>query len=243
MVLAAARVGLRRNAPAVAPAFVPTQLAGCAAWLDAAQITGATDGANVATWQDLSGGARHVAQATAAKQPIYRSTGALITPTGRPVVQFDGVDDFLTYAGAVTAQPYTAALVVSTSKASGQQVFLDKGISSNNSATYIDGTSQMWALYDGGAYSSGIAKTAALVQITAFHKDVSSQMYVNGVAGGVGNAGTNGLTDGYSLSVNAASSGDYVQGAFAEVIVYNRILTNAERLQVEAYLKTKHGTP
>lgn len=69
------------------PALTTTLL-----WLDASDpSTIILNGSTVSQWSDKSGNARHFTQTTASSQPVY-STNQL---NGNPILQFDGVDDFL----------------------------------------------------------------------------------------------------------------------------------------------------
>ena len=61
-------------------------------WLKGDGITGLSDGDAVATWPDSSGNSRHFTQATAGLRPTWQTNEA----NGRPVVRFDGADDWLT---------------------------------------------------------------------------------------------------------------------------------------------------
>lgn len=71
------------------PIFLGSRLA---LWLDAADASTITlNGSTVSQWRDKSGNRRHFLQATAANQPTYTPNGL----NGKPVVTFDGVDDFL----------------------------------------------------------------------------------------------------------------------------------------------------
>lgn len=74
-----------------AAAFTPASIAGLKLWLDASQITGLNDGDAVATWSDASGNGYNATQSTASKRPLYKTS----ILNGKPVVRFDGVDDFL----------------------------------------------------------------------------------------------------------------------------------------------------
>jgi hypothetical protein len=66
--------------------------ASLALWLDAEDTASITlNGSTVAQWDDKSGNARHVSQATAANQPTYTASGL----NGKPVLTFDGIDDFM----------------------------------------------------------------------------------------------------------------------------------------------------
>lgn len=81
--------------------FSPDQVAGLALWLKADAGTSTTvDGAAVSQWDDQSGNARHVTQATGANQPVYKT--AIVN--GKPVVRFDGANDFL-QASFTLSQP------------------------------------------------------------------------------------------------------------------------------------------
>jgi hypothetical protein len=49
----------------------------------------------VRTWYDQSGNGRNATQTTLVNQPQIVASGAVITMNGRPVVSFDGIDDYL----------------------------------------------------------------------------------------------------------------------------------------------------
>src|SRR5689334_10854645 len=75
--------------------FSKDSVANLGVWLDASTLGGA-NGSNVSAWSDLSGNGRNVSQATTTAQPILRKTaGNMTLPAGKPVVEFDGVDDGL----------------------------------------------------------------------------------------------------------------------------------------------------
>jgi hypothetical protein len=75
--------------------WTPAQLSGLALWLDAADAGTITlNGSTVSQWNDKSGNARHVSQATGANQPTRTLNGL----NGLPVVTFDGGIKFLSAA-------------------------------------------------------------------------------------------------------------------------------------------------
>ena len=236
MPLAAARVGVRR-----AP-FLPTQLTGLAVWLDAGQITGAVDNAAVATWQDRSGNARDAVQVTATKQPLYHNTGGLLTLSGRPYVQFDNVDDSM--AGAISIA--NRAVTIISVMANFVNIYL------RDSAAPIPGELETNFYYTRSADS--VLSNVALTFTTAYDVYVgvgaalgsATRAYTNGALTGTSAvlSGTEPATTRYSInddSQGAGNSGRVTR--LAEFLVYNRVLTDPERQQVEAYLKAKHGTP
>lgn len=87
-----------RAAPLASAPVEPLTLVGVAglwAWWDATQITPVADGTAVAQWNDMSGAARHPSQnVSSLKRPLYKT--AILN--AKPVVQFDGTDDYMTIA-------------------------------------------------------------------------------------------------------------------------------------------------
>lgn len=76
--------------------FSPLSIAGCELWLRADQGTDTTtNGAEVSTWNDISGNGRHATQSTAGRKPTYVTNSA----NGKPGIRFDGANDVL--AGSI----------------------------------------------------------------------------------------------------------------------------------------------
>lgn len=91
-----------------AAAFVPTDIAGCALWLDASDAASITHAANVISqWNDKSGNTNHAAQATENRKPIYGTDAT----TGKGKVTFDGAN---TSAGDFMSIPDHATLDLTT---------------------------------------------------------------------------------------------------------------------------------
>ena len=241
MVIAAARPGLRQNFVSTGP-FVPTQIAGCDLWLDAGQITGSVDGAAVATWQDRSGNARNATQATVAKQPTFRSTGVNLTPTGKPVVQFDGVGTFLDTVVFTVATPISLFFTLKEVSNAGGTVYYDSPTAAATTDIYHNAGAT--ALNGETGTATGASTTVADTSFHTFssmHGTTASSIFRDGVSilayGGAAQSSA-----GYRLGASRNAAG-FLNGVYAEFIAYNRTLTTGERQQVEGYLTTKHGTP
>jgi|GEM_PF-2163075 len=99
--------------------FTPARLPGLLLWLDASQISGKSDGDAISQWSDLSGNGNHWTQATGSEQPTYQTNEI----GGKPVVQFDGVDDVLTRTALDFGSTYTV-FVVFRRDASGESSLL-----------------------------------------------------------------------------------------------------------------------
>ena len=241
MVLAAARPGLRRNAAAVA-AFAPTSLPGLTVWFDAGQITGVTDGVAVATWQDRSGNSANATQATLAKQPIYRSTGVLLTPAGKPIVQFDGVSNSMSFTNTAVNNSVTIFAVASVPSVTAAPNVFD---ATGTSRIQLGIRSNFWEWFENGTVSnagSAVANTYAVINASSGTTAVVT--FLNGVAGdSTSVTASTTLSSVAAIGSSAAGTSEFLAGNVAELILYNRVISAAERLQVQTYLKTKHGTP
>lgn len=91
------------------PGFTPKKVSGLLAWYDAANVgsvyqsaggsLATADGDPVGQWQDLSGNGYHWAQASGTNKPAFRTN----VKNGRPVIRFDGVNDYMSISGSASA--------------------------------------------------------------------------------------------------------------------------------------------
>jgi len=210
-------------------AFTPASLSGLAAWYDASQITGTTDGAALSQWNDLSGNARHLRQATGASQPIYKTA----IQNGKGVVRFDGTNDVMSVVAAIP-KPFTVFLVGRATQGTiANETFFGGGNSvscqADTSGHYrISGGPPTWASAAGGT------KVNSFVVLCGVFDDATSLIRVNGVET------VDTLATGSAISAIHAGasngSADFLKGDIAELIVYSRHLSATEILQVEGYL-------
>lgn len=225
---------------AIGAPFVPTSIAGLAAWYDADAMPVVADGAALSQWDDESGNARHVTQATGANQPTYR-TAVL---NGKPVLRFDGSTDYMDVAFTALAQPNTIFLVAkSTGAVTNRQAFDSQrgGIDTARNTLYASGGG-FWAMYGGGAeVVSSTSVDAAAVQITGLFNGGSSVLRRDGAQIASGNSGTQGCGGIRVGSYNGSSN--FWSGDVAEILVYNAALSSTDRDSVEAYLRGKWNTP
>lgn len=249
MVTAAARA-IRRNSSGTAPAFVPTQISGCALWLDANQITGVADGGAVAAWNDTSGNARNVTQVTAAKQPLYRNSNTVVTlPNGKPVLQFDGVNSVMTGSSVGTLGDFSAFVVASIATLpinNGTAVHTwQNGSNTNVGLENFTNSGNFYSvLYGGVAHNSSGTQDVAntYFQQEAVRSSGTLTQYANGVTLPSTYVNTPSAATG-STWIGANNGAEFFVGQIAELVVYSRGLTATERQQVEGYLRLKYGTP
>lgn len=210
--------------------FTPDALTGLFAWYDASRITGLTDTAQVSQWNDLSPNGRHLTQGTAGNRPLYRTN----IQNGKPVVRFDGVDDYLSTAAITLNQPFTAFAVVRASLgATANETVFEGAGSVQMSAQSSSGGRYM--IMGGTPFSQVVQapKDNAFRVITGVFNGATSTIRNNGVQN-TGSLGTVGMT---RIGVGRQNGGtEPLNGDIAELIFFNRALTLGEIEQVEAYL-------
>lgn len=245
--------GLEEEKARQASALPCAQLGGAQAlWLQADDLA-LSPGAAVASWLDGSGRGSHAAQATAGRRPTWQAAAI----GGRAAVRFDGVDDRLDLAlntFAAASFPMTVVAVLRTSDASGHVVGTGSSaagyLATYGSALTVQGGSATMKANSGGsglllAASGSIADGAARV-VTSVAAPSASAIFVEGLPSGASAAATSAYA--YGKSTLGASDGsstgasqDPFAGDLAELIVYPRVLAEAERAAVEACLGERYG--
>ena len=237
--------GCRKVLQSSNAAFSPLSIPGLALWLDATRGTyqsaggaaAAADGDPVGQWQDQSGNARHVAQATSTKRGTLK-TGI---QNGLPVVRFDGVDDFLKATAFTLNQPVSCFLILKKRSATEPTLH-----------AYSDGNSAGSCEHDnggGGGAGSGIRQyagstggsvelgTTAFAAICSVFNGASSRIRLNDGTANTGNVGV-GNPGGFTLGATAdgAATSDI---DVAEILVYSGALSVSDETSARNYLNAK----
>lgn len=103
--------------------FTPTQLPNLTMWLKADAITGLSDGEAVTTWPDSGSLGNGATQATADNQPVYKAN----IINGKPVIRFDGTNDYLvtaSFLGTGYNTAFTCYAIAPSSAANSQRIFI-----------------------------------------------------------------------------------------------------------------------
>ncbi len=228
---------------------VPTS--GLQLWLKA--DAGVTSSASaVSQWNDQSGNARNAVQATSASRPILVA-GAV---NGRPAVQFDGTNDFMTFTLPVNGLTgITIALVgaCTADRTGGSTNAESAALFWNETASW--GTVYLSPFQSNLKFRFGTGQTGNLPGYTrpgsigsAYSTTISvkngatDSLYVNGVQ--VVNQGGKLATIAACRDTGNLGRGfndtTYFPGLIAEVLVYTRALSASERHQVEGYLNGRY---
>lgn len=229
-------------------AFDPHSLGGLTVWLDASQLALA-DGAAISPWPDLSGAGNH-GTITGTPPPTLR-TNAL---NSKAVARFRPNEGMLRGNSGIGSSglpaPYYNYTIVYVTRTVGPTV--GRAFSGLYPWTnFLVGfhSSGMDTAYDGSGFLVPASAYGALPTAWKLYGMTGSNggsggtdvFYSNGAALGSAGGGT-GLQDRYNLSgYDATGTMESCDFEVAELLIYNRPLADAERQQVEAYLRDKWG--
>lgn len=218
------------------PPFTPATLGGLVAWVDAAQLSLA-DGAAVSSWPNLGSGPAPSIVGTPA--PVFK-TNML---NGKPVVRFTAGQGRLRVTHSLTFD-WTLLYVVRRWGSSPGRAW---GVVYPPSNIYVGfHTTRPDAMYVEGATVWGpeLAWSATPPDAWKLYGADStpslSRFFINGVF--MGNNTPGNLTGTWNISgYDPANAGETCDCDIAEVLLYNRALPDAERIQAQDYLRGKWG--
>lgn len=207
-------------------------------WLKADAITGLNDGDPVTTWEDSSANGYDATQATGANKPTYQTDEL----NGKPVLRFDGTDDWMetaAFSGGELANTTIFVVAKKTADGSIAQALYDGLISGKRNAQVNIG-SHDWTIQSGGSSITGSDSDASWHVFTAtFQGSGNDSFYVDGrfdVGGDTGGNALSGLTIGSRHDQALPFGGD-----IAEILVYDGVLSTVQQEDVEVYLSLKYG--
>ena len=241
---------MRRIAP-----FSPTQVSGCQLWLDAADSAtiSFSSGTSVSQWNDKSGANNNALQATTANQPsTYTSANGL---TG---MNF-GTSNFFrgSFSSPITGTTLSAFVVLNMN-ASTYNYGRALSLSISNNNDYIGGAGgtniarnagnvALWEEAFGGSGTAGpfSINTSTTYIVDSMFDGTTHIAYLNG--SNVASVATSTSFSIYLFGIGfqayqlVSAGSDYWIGYINEVIIYNSVLTEAQRQNIESYLAQKWG--
>ncbi|MBU0765844.1 MAG: hypothetical protein KJ607_13540 [Bacteroidetes bacterium] len=209
-------------------------------WLKADNITGLSNGDNVSTWQDASGNSNDAIQG-GAYRPVYKVN----TINGKPVVRFDGSNDYYDNVFAPQSSNMTIYTVFAhdhngtsapdgplwqPDQSSGTSGFLPMFSNNNQYIYYGDGWLNKISEFSQATWYSSIAR----------YGTGSTELWKDGVL----NDDTlfNTITiDSFQIGRRNIGQLNYYKGDIAELIVYNTDINDAQLIIVDNYLAAKYG--
>ena len=217
---------------------------GLALWLDAADDTtfSYSSGTSVSQWRDKSGSNFHASQATVGSQPS-RST----FQNSRKTVNFDGTNDTVTIPSFVSNSEMSIFAVSNC----GTTLFIEHSTDTNSNSGFYLGGQGTGMIYitraTGGSiistsnWLSGGYSIASAVNSTG----LDLLTYKNGTQQTIISDGRGSITNSYvtnTLYIGSRGANSlWSSGPIAEIIIYNRKVTTAERNSIHTYLGQKWG--
>ncbi|MGB0272060.1 MAG: hypothetical protein ACPGCS_00055 [Opitutales bacterium] len=210
---------------------------GLALHLDAGTLSGLSDGAALSSgWSDWSGSGL---TASSPEPPLYVSDGG----SGYPAVRFDGVDDYL-QVDLATGNELSVFAVFAQRRATALANYRDTLLSGAGGGSYLSLASSRSAATP-PAMPSFNALTGNGVSVQTWMNghdtaDVTGDFFPNRYS--IASAVYTHVPAETALFIGAQDSNGFHAGQndIRELLVYDRELTDAERLEVQAYLAEKY---
>lgn len=215
---------------------------GLAVWIDASQL-GLADGAPVSPWPNLVAGGAHGLVAGGAVPPKFRLNGR----NGLPVVHVNALEGRFVWNGTTgVTSPYTLVFVAAKTdlRVSVARLVGATYPPQNLLVGFYSSFDQAYVGYFIGAPRPAVANEWNMYSMDNASLGGASRFWNNGVplpggGGGESNWGNSLVLGGYEPT--AAYDAQCPDADYGELALYNRKLSDAERQQVEAYMRTKWG--
>ena len=217
--------------------FNPGSVENLTLWLAADSLVQLTNG-KVGVWSDLSGKNQHATQANPTNQPILMQNAI----NHHPAIIFSGSEFMQTTLTQSYNFPTTIFLVW---KAEGNTLqFAIDGLANNSRrGIYTQGSPNNRL---GMQTSENLQYEKQLpfnyIITSAIFNFTSSRIFENSLLKTSGSPGVDQPFNGLRIGANFTST-SRLNGAIAEIIVYNSVLADTQRIKVEKYLQAKYSPP
>lgn len=213
--------------------FAPNAIQSLQLWLDGADplATGIaqTSGTVISTWRDKSGNLRH---ALGTGSPTMNASNQLT---------FNGSTQFYTVPYGGLHQIETVFVVINFSSTSGERNIICGQSNQTRQFTLFNNLLNMYSYQTGGLVVSTTVPPSATNIILEYTLNSSANLSIynnasllTSVSGFAPSA-----ESGINIGVNGLASGGYLNGTISEVLIYNSVLSTANRQIVEGYLAWK----
>ena len=201
-----------------------------------------SSGDSVSVWNDMSGNGNNATQSNSANQPVYVA-GVM---NNMPAIRFNGTNSYLSLptSTALGIQNHDYEMFIVARSSSSNIQFLLSGNSLEQFEYHLNGVGARFIPITATYLDEGTSGAYADGNPHIFEAHASSSgggMSVDGVNGGTTTANIL-SSDGGILRLGVRSDGSYYfNGDIAEVLVYDTVLTSAQRDSVEQYLADRYG--
>lgn len=222
---------------AIGASFLPSDLSGLTLWTRPESLSGLSDNDPINVWSDESGAANHLDKLADATRPIYK-TGILngLASVRHTIVTENILVRALAYEDANWTISYVAKYTNTTTPGrilgASNNWLLGFYTSTLDNAYWGD-----WVLGPGGGPAHDT--TARIYTGTRLEATSANNFYVNDTLLASNTLATVGpatlTTNGFNAGTTEKSNSDVF-----EIVIYDRVLTGAERGQVVTYLNQKY---
>lgn len=240
--------------PGIVSSFKTSEppVSGYSLWLDGndASVFSYSSGTVVSEWRDKSANAYHFANATVAQQPS-RS----VTQNGKDGVRFNSGDWIYNSSYNWSNSPFTAFIVMKYDTSNNNYAGIFGSDDNNGLALAVTITTDNFAIFkiNSAPYDYNLAPTGSNADVAVWKSagmssgSVSVDFYKNGTAASSTKSFTGGSPGPIAVlgasGLNAPNDPVPNNTDVFEVVFYPSQLSDTDRNSVEAYLKTKWGTP
>lgn len=212
-------------------------------WLDADAI-GQANGTPVSSWNDSGPSNNDAVQGNLSLQPTYVASSP--TFNNKPVVHFDGLDDFL---DAVTPSSITAGTEMTLfvlwklDQTGFQREGIENWNGSNGFLLNDQGSPAVfrWYIAPAGSAADGGNSAMAVLQpvvMEGFRNATTLALYTNGIQVASVGSGGGAIAGSSTLRIGGRPSpgGGTFFGEIQEILIYDRALTTQEQADINSYL-------
>jgi len=223
-------------------------------WLDASDLSTITEsGGAVSQWSDKSGNNRNVSQATPASRPTLLTNAQ----NGKSTISFDASNDWLSISAAgfpTTGNRTMFAAFKYTGSASIYQhiaIWGNSGLDTNRSwglTTFFISPSyfgrvHIWANTGASPFTASSMPTNKWNQLSASYNGAATTIWGNGKEGETKALVIDTLTNqDFRVGTRTWNPAEYWHGEIGEIILFDYLLTEKQRISVEKYLENKWST-
>ncbi|MDD4748227.1 MAG: PKD domain-containing protein, partial [Salinivirgaceae bacterium] len=232
--------------------FAPNQIEGLQLWLDAAHVT--LEEEKITQWNDLSPNQHAIIQNNPNNRPVIAEN----TINGKPIVRFNGTSTYLDGGDILNLGTNSNSIfIVAKPNASSTGYIISKSIAISQESKWGIRTNQLF-------YQDNIIRsidfsvpsdTFLLYSVTNDRVSADNILHINGsFKNSVSINATHSFQTPYNFIIGAynnttggvppyPNNAYFLDGDIAEIIMYNTLLSEEERKQVENYLMNKYSEP
>lgn len=194
----------------------------------------------VTTWYDQSGNGVNSVQTTAANQPQIVNTGSVILQGGKPILLFDGTNDYLDAASVTSGNPKSIFLSSKFTSLISTEIALYDSVTSNQAIFYKDSINRAIFAF-GATVITSYTITLNYTLYSIMHNGSTSNAFVNSTNQIITNSnlGTNAF-NGLRIGASRGSAALFYNGNIGEFIVYGSD-QSSNRTGIETNINTYYA--